>query len=1114
VRTFPYEGILLPSDVHDKFHRRFHCPTACDATTLDYEEVAGDATTKVSVVLLGNPLKVGPNINSCDETLLRTPCNIEATWTLRSTDAILAAVTAARLKGGPVREISVASNYLSVTVPYRRTTKVHRTEIVIKYGKSFHTDAAADADEHCDVCHMKHNLPQDPILLCDEASSPGGCSEGRHRLCFTHSIPLDAISAMAHLCQRHEALARPPRKAHPRSAHKRSATGATVPLDCTPELRNMVAGFNRHQALLAGQQWQEGLSYNAGQLGTVVKASDIPNSGLGLFLREDRAPSAPGADEVPIGWLWGSIVTTDRFRQLISDAACAESGTPEERAFVNDWRVGIRRVITLEEVFATSESTYVLLVSRQCPIGYMNDRRNSATAKGAQCTLRWPSEWLETPTHTMHHMTLPVFAANTAHSANTELFLDYGWPPEDWRHVNALKGGVTRKHARAHASRVEHTGIDAERGSTPAAMRRQKKAKGNHCPKPGLVHQSPVGSRSPVAPVFESPVRQVRRSGTFTTVESLRASGGHACKRDGHASHVPDTEDEYKAKLALQRQKASPPASQRPTGKRHADDAFGGATHQETGAGPASAPSNDAHRSKRAALMRQATSAHGGDAEPTARRSLHLELSGGASSLPVRARAHAGSLAYGRDVDMIDLTVEECAPAAYGSLLQGGSSDESGCEDGGTADDEGSRPAVRLDPPVHDLQGSGIIDEADPSEDLDSDDDQQERIESEEEYCPHPSDAAPPPSASVISSPCATGAGVVPVPRKALHPLCNFLTLKEMMGRDTFASQSSSVEARRNYMQALKRVRSMPKFKSKSKEFEEPIWENVDRQFSVIQSCCGQSTLLSAMRAMPGYNVIQANHPFDSVESMMRNRLSSCAGRASLTVLQPLLLSCSPNPLVSGNDAFSQARVYRVDGMPTCINCLQCCYGRAKRTFERVKEKMQSGAIDPLMASSVKKSGRPAGLVNTVVSFLLLFLSASGLCEFNPVSEGRKGIQVMNLPFANRKELLQYMSNEKFRHENQRFVMSSESANIEPMCKDGLFRKALQIVEREHHMSIVVTKSKKFMRCDTCLQNDYASRACDKDPNKREKLRVDKDVHLEQTKLERKAFEGMRDRAL
>jgi hypothetical protein len=1096
LRSIPYEGMLLPSDLHDQFDARYHCPTGFNAANLDYEEDGA----KVRVVLLGNPMKIGPNLNSCGKTTYDLPISIKAAWKMRPADdaALLAAVAVESAKGGPIRNVSVPGDFLSINVPYDQGTKMCRTEVVIEYGDEFYkVRSTPDDDAHCDQCFAKHSEPEDRMLFCSDKT----CKVGRHRCCFRRPIAKTDVAEYIHMCWNHEMAHRDALMVE--RANARDNKGTLLPTDNHPMHRATIPGFGRNQALLSGKKWVDGLRYNAAQLNTAVCPSTVPNSGNGLFLKR-----ATTVNTLPVGWFWGSIVSEKRFRELIETPDVAVyNGTPEERAFCNDWENGIRRAITIADVMSDSKTEYMMLISRQCPVGCMNDSRGQRA--GAACKIAWPKEGYATETNgSMSHLTFPVHTVDGAVPAGTELFFEYGWSEEEWQ--KAIPAATKKRDSRpAHASR------DVNRPSTPAAARRGVKAREKRPdPKPRV--GVPLAASSPALRIYDSPMQEVIRGSRFATHDAPGAAAARS--HDGHSSDTLRMQVPLSA--GVTRHGADSSSASLPRAKRTAEVALGGGATVGAAIGPSpirpSSPDYVVMRHGRPLQPATESSSPAGHVPAaSARRSLALAFEGRAAVPRLPATVLAASSSSVADVDMIDLTndeesaiwieIGESSAAAISSDMSDVDLTRSGASSSSAA--AGAPLPVGRDAGHEHHEGFDYGEHESIEENSALDDDYQSDDSSEDDAPHHrpastraseatvPPDPPPAPAPSAVRYPQLRGL------RKLEHLVkedrCNLMTFG--------AERRTAIKALVGHYTSLSKGRT-PAFNM----------EKFEQQYSVIKSCCGQDTLMRQMRGTDRANLysMPVEHPFDSPEAMIKERLKSYTDKKMQgPAMRTHLLGRAPNPFTTHHDRYSIKRTYRVGSVPTCINCLTCLIGMADRWTQRQQSDIQHGNSEYLVKPA-QKSGRHANLHDDVFAFILLFLGVSGLDETNPVNEGvntRKACtQVINLPYSSKKELLRYLSDEKFRMETN-MEKRADGEPIELMCSMSLFFKALQTVKTEKNMTLVTTKSKKFMRCDTCLTNDYAIKALRNQPIKRAELMEAKTAHLEQTRRERRLFEHMRD---
>ena len=61
-----YPGVIMTTALHDRFIKKYHCPTAVRCTSLDHPSETGDGITEY--VIVGDPTAHGPIINDAKNT--------------------------------------------------------------------------------------------------------------------------------------------------------------------------------------------------------------------------------------------------------------------------------------------------------------------------------------------------------------------------------------------------------------------------------------------------------------------------------------------------------------------------------------------------------------------------------------------------------------------------------------------------------------------------------------------------------------------------------------------------------------------------------------------------------------------------------------------------------------------------------------------------------------------------------------------------------------------------------------------------------------------------------------------------------------------------------------
>ncbi|MDR3582125.1 MAG: hypothetical protein P4L67_02515, partial [Candidatus Pacebacteria bacterium] len=121
------------------------------------------------------------------------------------------------------------------------------------------------------------------------------------------------------------------------------------------------------------------------------------------------------------------IISEERHQYLLTlirdkNGRKATDLTPEEEEYVEDAKKGIWRSITLACFLSDANTEYVLLVSRQCPAGYINDPKSET---GENCKCEMPEEAIVGQDLSMQWNQIKILATSDI-AAGQELFFAYG----------------------------------------------------------------------------------------------------------------------------------------------------------------------------------------------------------------------------------------------------------------------------------------------------------------------------------------------------------------------------------------------------------------------------------------------------------------------------------------------------------------------------------------------------------------------------------------------------------------------------------------------------------------------------------------------------------------
>ncbi|MDR3547163.1 MAG: SET domain-containing protein-lysine N-methyltransferase, partial [Candidatus Pacebacteria bacterium] len=392
----------MPDEIHDLLAAEINAPTAMIASNLNYTH---STRGKIEVVILGNPTTPGAIVN-CST---RMPEGKKA----RPPDAIALEFQEqpplALKKGAPFMSIAVPPDFLYLEIKKEALTKaeIGRTEIVSPYddGNGSFWRAAVASEEHafCDVCQLKKESVDNPIILCDIL----GCLYGRHRLCMNSPPSREEVEGLSHTCEFHT-------RASPSTTRQLRPRRQLLPRTSSMPLDNLPSSTDEKQKYLPGEVRTR--EYNAEQSGCMLDVSGLPKAGLGLFTLLARKM---GDSIAPV---WGAIDLKTRLDEL--QAGTATNLSVIEKEHQEDLRNGIDRSIELDDILGAVSSESVLLVSRQCPAGYINHLPKSGL-RTANCRFRLPNQATVYPNLHMPCDSIQVEALRDI-EAGEELFCDYG----------------------------------------------------------------------------------------------------------------------------------------------------------------------------------------------------------------------------------------------------------------------------------------------------------------------------------------------------------------------------------------------------------------------------------------------------------------------------------------------------------------------------------------------------------------------------------------------------------------------------------------------------------------------------------------------------------------
>jgi hypothetical protein len=415
----PYEGELLPEELFEKFASEFHCPTAVQAAHLDYTD---DSGTLIKVILLGNPTCIGPNMNASDQTtaalqVSKKYANIAFSGNGKSSKE------AARV--GDKLQVKDDCVHFTITSAMLMQARQYKSEFVTKYETDVDRNkffkAYNEESVFCDVCFSLTQSKSNPILCCDAQL----CLNGRHRECFDTPPSKEDLPVFAHTCQDHSG-----RRRNPRTVIERSYT----PNSNLPPAFQDNSRAKRYDQVMHESD-TVGLQFNCSALNVEVRESSLKAAGRGLFaLKKFKVGEV-------IGYFFGRIVSEREYAAKF----CEKSELPSnkfEEVFMREAEQGVLRCLDVSTTLSDEADAYRLLISAQCPVGYINDpvsRVKSGTKKNKRshkvnCEVQLPSTGDVEADGQVSWKLFPL-AASSKIDQGEEFFFSYNWDDIVWGKV-------------------------------------------------------------------------------------------------------------------------------------------------------------------------------------------------------------------------------------------------------------------------------------------------------------------------------------------------------------------------------------------------------------------------------------------------------------------------------------------------------------------------------------------------------------------------------------------------------------------------------------------------------------------------------------------------------
>jgi len=424
---------VVPGPVYELLMQYCHIPTGVVVSSLQYPD-PDDSKTMIETYIVGDPTMIGAILNDPS----RLPQSVNP-----KTDIIIgnfAQRDGLELEDLPQWKVNsntlvkpgkkgngglklIPHDYVFVQLqPTLKSLKIGK-EIFVKYEEKLGEFWKYRPDDrYCEVCMSKESPNSNLLILCNVMiphpsikSKSVSCICGCHVNCLPARVKKPQneaeIKLMQWSCRIHiNTLSR----GSSRIAHKS---------DGPPDVYlNYPTRSAIRQITESRCDAEKGLVKNSVLLNVSVQKSSIDNAGLGLFTTKAVAPGTT------VGYFFGLIISRTRYDRILSGRLAPED--EDELEFLEDYKKGICRSLDISQSFSDHINEYIMLVSRQCPAGYINDPRLriGTKARVENCQIVYPMEVIH-KNCLLPYRAFPVLT-KSALKANTELFFTYhGYDP-------------------------------------------------------------------------------------------------------------------------------------------------------------------------------------------------------------------------------------------------------------------------------------------------------------------------------------------------------------------------------------------------------------------------------------------------------------------------------------------------------------------------------------------------------------------------------------------------------------------------------------------------------------------------------------------------------------
>ena len=267
-----------------------------------------------------------------------------------------------------------------------------------------------------------------------------------------------------------------------------------------------------------------------------------------------------------------------------------------------------------------------------------------------------------------------------------------------------------------------------------------------------------------------------------------------------------------------------------------------------------------------------------------------------------------------------------------------------------------------------------------------------------------------------------------------------------------------------------------------------------------VRACCGCTEDDLKLAHLP------ERHPFREYAEFVAFRCDFVRSENQISKLQQYIINRVDDPLVDASSKKNQIpnRCVMLEGGRVCQSCLRAATGVDRSTIFRIQSDIRNGKRGD--AAGAGAVARRSPVTDALVAAFQAMVK-QGFAEPIPNPTDKCDMKCSyEVPFTTRKDLMEYLTTQVPE------VMNSLRKDADGSLKlhSSTVGRALDLLNKDHQISISLSKVKRFMRCSVCKNLDNQLHQA-KTTAEKQQVNHQRAMHFRQVAAQRDYYHMQRD---